>query len=323
MVETVCYGPDPGDGEDHFDEYFTFTNLFKFSRIAPPPFHARGRFWDLGSVVITEHTMGPVHASRGPSELSIAPADHVTLMIICEGSLTHEAEEVATGLAGNVFLFDYSRTCNYWTEGHGGATINLPRALIESRYGRLTVHGLLPPSPQTRLFGDLVRSLVRTLPDVEPANVATVATLAHQIVLTVLAQHAPPPSPGSVRSRVHAYIEEQPPGTLDVARMATALGLSRSKLYRLFEREGGVYAYDRRRRLQLLHFALLEESRNIPLGTLAARYGFFERSAVARQFRAQFGYSMTEVRDHLLCNRFSPAAVAPLERFRRAFEALS
>lgn len=322
MVETISYGSETCDGEDHFDEYFTFTNLFTFSRIAPPPFHARGQFWDLGSVVVTEHVMGPVHAYRGPSQHAIAPADHVTLMVMFDGSLNHEAETIATARSGDVLLFDYSRVFDYRSHGHAGATINLPRALIENRHGPLAGHGVLPASPQTRLFGDLVRSLIRELPMVETGNVPAVATLSTQMVLTVLADHAPPPAPGSVRSRAHAYVEQQPPGTLDAARMAAALGLSRSKLYRLFESDGGVYAYDRRRRLQLLHFALLEEPRSTPLGTLGARYGFLEGTSLARQFRAQFGYSMSEVRDHLGRHRFPTAAVAPLERFRRAFETL-
>ncbi|MDR6789427.1 AraC-like DNA-binding protein [Sphingomonas sp. BE138] len=321
-METIRYGSDAPDAPDNFDEYFTFTNLFRFSRIAPPPFHAQGSFWTLGDFVVTAHRMGAVHAHRGPEQLATAPADHLTMMTLFDGTLVHEAEDRTVAHAGDVVLVDYARRFDYRTDGHAGATVSMPRALVESRRGPILRHGLLPATAETRLFAGFLQHLVAHLPDLAPESAVPVAVVVHRLMLAALGPDHALPAPGTARARAQAYLDAQPPGALDVVRMTAALGLSRSKLYRLFDGEGGVRAFDRRRRLRLLHMALIEEPRDTPLGVLGARFGFLDLSGLARQFRGQFGYSMSELRDHL-----SPvgraAAVQPLDDFRRAFERLS
>lgn len=323
VVGTASYGDDAPDAPDNFDEYFTFTNLFRFSRAGPPPFRARGSFWTIGDLVVTEHRMGAVHAQRGSGELVSAPADHLTMMTLFDGTLTHIAKDRVTATAGDVLLIDYARPFDYRTDGHSGATVSMPRAMIEDRLGAIGTHGLLPATAETRLFAGFLKTLVRQLPALSQESAAPIAAVTLRLILTALGPEAALPVPGSVRARAHAYLDAQPPGSADVARMASALGLSRSKLYRLFGADGGVRAYDRRRRLRLLHLALLEEPRDTPLGTLGARFGFMDLSSLARQFRAQFGHSMSEVRDHLPPVTAPGAATAPLDSFRRAFQALS
>lgn len=323
VVRTIRYGSESSDAPDNFDEYFTFTNLFRFERAGPPPFRARGSFWSIGDLVVTEHRMGAVHAHRGAEQLVTAPADHLTIMTLFDGTLTHIAEQSRTAGPGDVLLIDYARAFDYRTDGHSGATVSLPRAAIEDRLGPIGTHGLLPATAETRLFAGYLQTLVRQLPDLWQESAVPVAAVTRRLIMTALGPEVAPPAPGSLRARAHAYLDAQPAGAFDVSRMATALGLSRSRLYRLFGGDGGVRAYDRRRRLRLLHLALLEEPLDTPLGTLGARFGFMDLSSLARQFRAQFGHSMSEVRDHLPPSPRPGAATDSLESFRRAFQGLS
>lgn len=322
MVATIRYGPDEPDGSDNFDEYFTFTDLFTFSRIAAPPFHARGCFWHLGNVIVSEHVMGPVRADRDIAALMRAPADHLTLLVMVEGELVFEAERHETARAGDVVLFDYRRSCAYQTPGHTGATISFPRALMEDRLGPTIDHGVVAASAETRLFADVMRSLVMQLPELDDRNVPPVVTMIMQIVAAVLAHQSRPTALNSARSRAHAYIEAQEPGTICADQMAIALGMSRSKLYRLFESDGGMHAYDRRRRLHQLHLALLQEAMTTPLSSLGMRFGFLDPSALSRQFRAQFGYSMRDVRKHSVRGQ-GEGSVPALQQFREAMARLT
>jgi AraC-like DNA-binding protein len=56
---------------------------------------------------------------------------------------------------------------------------------------------------------------------------------------------------------------------------------------------------------------------------IGARFGFFDLSSLARQFRAQFGHSMSAVRDHFARQQMAAIADEGLSRFRTAFEGLS
>jgi AraC-like DNA-binding protein len=107
------------------------------------------------------------------------------------------------------------------------------------------------------------------------------------------------------------YVAEQAPGTLSVAGMTAALGISRSVLYRLFEREGGPLAYDRRRRLRAVHRAISNPLNKSTLSELSVRYGFHDQSNLARSFRNAFGYNPSAARRQydaqLLPDKGSPA----------------
>ena len=98
-----------------------------------------------------------------------------------------------------------------------------------------------------------------------------------------------------VREHIERHLDA---GHLSPETIAAALGISRSSLYRLFLRDGGVNAYIQGRRLDrcfdelLLAPAATSASRSLPTATASSE------SAFSRAFRLRFGASPSEVRAH-------------------------
>jgi AraC-like DNA-binding protein len=74
------------------------------------------------------------------------------------------------------------------------------------------------------------------------------------------------------------------------------LRVSRSRLYRLFEPAGGIYAYIRRQRLVRARDALSDNADMRPVGRIAEHWGFVDPSAFSRSFKHEFGMSPKDAR---------------------------
>ena len=84
----------------------------------------------------------------------------------------------------------------------------------------------------------------------------------------------------------------------------------------LFERDGGLLAYDRMRRLRAVHRAMCNPLNTSTLVELAARYGFRDPAALSRSFRKAFGLNPGELRQHHASAPW-PADTSPPEQIRQ------
>lgn len=75
------------------------------------------------------------------------------------------------------------------------------------------------------------------------------------------------------------------------------LGVSRSRLYRLFEPLGGISSYIRRQRLLQARDALADPQETRPIMAIAEQWGFADPSVFSRSFRQEFGVSPRSVRE--------------------------
>jgi AraC-like DNA-binding protein len=85
---------------------------------------------------------------------------------------------------------------------------------------------------------------------------------------------------------------------LQPLKLSHRLGISRSRLYRLFEPYGGVARYIRKQRLLRIFGALGDPTRQEAVADLAFRYGFEDQSSFSRAFKREFGFSPRDVRAH-------------------------
>lgn len=102
----------------------------------------------------------------------------------------------------------------------------------------------------------------------------------------------------------------------DMGRLATAVGVSRSSLYRAFADMGGVQTYLRRRRLDRLYAALrFGETRTTPLSDLVQRNGYASVALFEREFRDRYGFSPGDVSPSGVDGDFAREAMtrAPLD----------
>nr|WP_246088860.1 helix-turn-helix transcriptional regulator [Phreatobacter stygius] len=100
---------------------------------------------------------------------------------------------------------------------------------------------------------------------------------------------------------------------LSSARLATALGLSRSALYQLFTPHNGVARYIQGRRLGRIHAMLADPAEHRRVADIAHDHGMASEAHFSRAFRKRFGYAPREIRGIGLTTpvRGAPAARAP------------
>ncbi|MFI0847258.1 helix-turn-helix domain-containing protein [Mesorhizobium sp. IMUNJ 23232] len=79
--------------------------------------------------------------------------------------------------------------------------------------------------------------------------------------------------------------------------LCAELGVSRSRLYRLFEPLGGIASYIRRQRLLRIRAALSDSMDGRSISRIAGEWGFVDASVFSRSFRHEFGISPKEARN--------------------------
>jgi AraC-like DNA-binding protein len=106
------------------------------------------------------------------------------------------------------------------------------------------------------------------------------------------------PSLGSVLwTRAERFIEARlADPDLSAEQICAALRVSRSHLYRLFERCGGIANFIQARRIDKIHTALLDPLEARRISDLAYDYGFVSAAHFSRCFRRHLGYSPSEAR---------------------------
>lgn len=245
--------------------------------------------------------------SRDAARIARSGLDLILVQLTLEGSdLRTINGETFLVEAGDISLFDLSRTMHAETDHCRNLTLVLPRDLMFSREAQNdALHGLLlkRSTSAARLIGSHLRTLFEDLPDITqteaPAIVAATANLVTNLIAPQIAARSLP-SPtvrGAVIIEIRRYIEQHiAEADLGPDRLCKVFGLSRASLYRLFEPIGGVTDYIRTRRLRAA-FDMLENDGKRTVGEVAYACGFSDISAFSRAFRNQFAMSPSEVRD--------------------------
>lgn len=294
------------------------------------PFLAKVRFWQMEPLLVSEQRMDPFSFDRDEAMIKATPADHYTLVVVIEGRVTFSREDHDLICdAGDASLTDMTRPeLMHATTRQHTIMVHIARWFLDEAMSPVDIHGPLPRTPATRVLSDFLVALLPQLPAMPVTSALPMARVVRDLLANALA--GLPPRPATlesglpIRHRVRAYIEREPPGTLSLDRMCQALGVTRSSLSRAFKVDGGVLAYDRRRRLIALHARLTDPTEARSVSDLGYAYGFAEKTHLSRVFREAFGYSPTELRRN--ATNHAPTAAAPgslQETYKRALRGLS
>lgn len=99
------------------------------------------------------------------------------------------------------------------------------------------------------------------------------------------------------REKVRQFIDRnlRAPG-LDATLLCREVGMSRTQLYRLFQDDGGVARYVRRRRLLRSYADLSDPSNSMSMIAIADSLCFEDASSFSRAFKQEFGVNPRDVR---------------------------
>lgn len=263
-----------------------------------PGFTARSDSLTLDRVTVARGQYGAQDVHRTPALLRRVPFDHLYVAMPLDMPM-----RTVAGLAvpGSAVLLDMAGEWRHRSERGAMAMVAIPRALaLDHGIDPHAVHGtIIAPAPATLLREHVLRiadgavaipaamapRLAGTIVDLLAVSLATrndtaAATTSIDTALKLQA-----------RRLIHAALEQP---VLHADHLARILNISRTKLYGLFEDEGGIRRYIRKERLLAARAALDDGTASI--AQIAARFHFSDPAHFSRSFRTEFGITPTASR---------------------------
>jgi AraC-like DNA-binding protein len=257
---------------------------------------------------------------RTKQTIARSSVDNIGLVLYSRGGAHLDVEGRSADVhPGDVCILDMTRPSALRAPEFNNLSLVLPRALIEPHLADLDrLHGLIvnKSSPLNAMLVSHLRTLLAQAPALSVSD----AGAAAQGVIALIAAFAGASAHGreTIRNAAVAMSVQAARRTIEASLhdpdlgpdfICNRLGMSRAKLYRLFEPEGGVSHYILRRRMTRAYRDIVNPAcAHERIGTIAARCGFSNASVFSRAFRQTHGASPKELRDALACA--GPADIA-------------
>lgn len=262
-----------------------------------PGFVAEQRVWDLGSLALTCAELPGARGRRRWRHLAREPLDHWCLVVPEPAGQPPPLREI--GFRSLARPFDGAAADSRVI------SLFLPRDLFGPAAGLLdAVPARIADSGLGRLLADYLMLLENRLPGIAPADLPGLVEATRALVLACLLPSADrlaaasDPIAATLLGRARQVIQaDLRARDLGPERLCRALGVSRSRLYRLFEPLGGVMRYIQRQRLLAAHAALSDAEDRQHIVQIADAFGFPDASGFSRAFRQEFGYTPREARE--------------------------
>ncbi|TIR86837.1 MAG: helix-turn-helix domain-containing protein [Mesorhizobium sp.] len=262
-------------------------------------FLAAHKAWNLGGMLIVEQRT-PAHSYiRSAAKLRSSSIDHWYVVLPHTGrSWTEVNRRVAEGQPGKLEI----RSLGYPFRGRmtesESLVLYLPRDLFADAAATLDANNNSILSGNfANLLIDYVDGIVSRLRSLTADDLPRIVHATRSMIIACLA----PPAEHAAAAEQLASVALMVQNNLEAAHltpdsMCRALGVSRSRLYQLFEPSGGVLHYIQSRRLLAAHVALSDPADRRRIVQIAEAFGFSSAANFSRAFSKEFGYSPREGR---------------------------
>ncbi|ODA20238.1 hypothetical protein A9G00_34540, partial [Achromobacter xylosoxidans] len=276
----------------------------------PQPFTGAMSGTHLGDSLISQSTCSAaMRHRRSALDVRRSQVDHLLIQLFVAGGTRGDYGKRQVNVsAGAIGLLDLGQTIDSRTTSFSTITLTVPRDRLPTALRDRKLHGALldPAQGATRLLASHLTQLMQHAPTLTREAMSASVNAGLMLLSGSLSALRDGESDDAtrqvVRDGMHRLVRRHIERHLDSEQLspetiAAALGISRSALYRLFLRDGGVSAYVQGRRLDKCFDELLLACGNrVGIAELAYRYGFSSESAFSRAFRLRFGASPSEVR---------------------------
>lgn len=306
----ACIFEVDADPETRGEDFFAAIDASMYGPMMLARTTSRGQRWERNAATIARDGM-----------------DHYMIQYYETGSQTLRHGNLQVGQPpGGLMVYDLSRPVQAESDTFTCLSLVIPRALLaESLRAPDDQHLQALPAiePMTVLLRDHMLALKRVGSRMTAVQANAVVPTTVALVAACLNASADDTAAGdpaiavasmvTARRLIDAHLSEE---RLTPDWLAQQLGMSRAKLYRMFEPLGGIAQYIRDRRLRL---AMLElrtpELRHRPIYEVALRAGFASETTFGRAFRQRYGVSPREARQQAIEPRPAAAGDGPDRRY--------
>lgn len=262
--------------------------------------------WNLGRMIIVQQDT-PAHSYvRSAAKLRSSSIDHWCIVLRRRGlSWTEVDGRVVESQPGAVEL----RSLGFPFRGRATDSeclcLYLPRDLFADVLARFDArnNSVLSGNFAT-LLADYIKAVEARLRSLSVEDLPQVVQATRDMIVAALGSPADHKADleqlrgVALMERARRYIQSHLDAPdLGPEKICRALGVSRSRLYQLFEPGGGVVHYIQRRRLLAAHVALSDHVDIRRIIDIAEAVGFSSSANFSRAFSKEFGYSPREARN--------------------------
>jgi len=268
--------------------------------------------WNLGGMLIVQQRAAAHSYMRSAAKLRSSSIDHWCIVLPHTGrSWTEVDRRVAESQPGKLEI----RSLGYPFRGRAtdseSLLLYMPRDLFADAAASLDAknNSILSGNFANLLVG-YINSIEARLRSLTADDLPRIVHATRSMIIACLgpaAEHAAAAEQlanVALMERARRYVHQN----LDAAHltpdsMCRALGVSRSRLYQLFEPSGGVLHYIQSRRLLAAHIALSDPADSRRIVEIAEAFGFSSAANFSRAFSKEFGYSPREGRSTVVLSR--------------------
>jgi AraC-like DNA-binding protein len=282
-------------------------------KIAKADFNSQVVTGDVGLVRVSELSITEDHeAFRTPELIRQSGPELAKFTVIRSGVMVVEQDGRQAALRpGDLAFADLTRPARWVAPAVRFITVLFPRALLPLRQeelARLTSVGFSGDRGVSAMISSLTRQLPKHLDGCSAADGVRLGSALLDLLTVGMAARLDRREqvPADTRQhalmlRIHAFIEQRldDPG-LAPATIAAAHHISLRYLYNLFrEQDITVAGWIRERRLKRCRRDLADPQLTTrPISAIAARWGFSNPAHFSQAFRAAYGLSPREFREH-------------------------
>jgi len=252
--------------EDRLKAWSAMIPWFEIGRLDDDPdFGVSADAWLLGPMTLSVTLVPKVWLARPPHLIEAdGRMDYSVVIADVPWSGRMGDGETIVVEAGAVCVLDHAQPFRVQTMGGQFTILDLSRSLLDDPSLPSDLHGKLLRNTLAMVFGDFMVGLRERLPSLAVAETPGLTKALRDLLVACLASggEALGAAEGerALRNRAGRYVDDNLSAALTVADVARALGVSRSRLYRLFAEAGGVERFMMRRRLHRAR-AMLAEAR--------------------------------------------------------------
>jgi AraC-like DNA-binding protein len=262
--------------------------------------------WRFGPFALTRIEMSRGRADRTARQVRRDGLDHWALTVPLSGRRLMRFGQSEEQLArpGGVQMTALGRPFETRRTHSAALHLYLPRAAMAGLAPALDAAVARPPAgAAAALLDDYIRHLAAMLPGLAQDQALPLAEATRAVVAAAFAPAGPgaadddPAFEAPLLARVRRVIAAQiGSATFGPDRLCRLVGVSRSRLYRLLEPQGGIAACIQAARLDAARQALADPADARSIAGIAAAVGLFDPSSFSRMFRRAFGCSPREAR---------------------------